>query len=161
LIQATGVSRYGLYGEFGDKNGRFLAALEHDQAHVVGPILDIVEQPDAGLTVLRAYFGMLSEFSRQPDSKLGCLVFNSITEMRLHDDVTTRKILEVCERLATGIRRMIANAAIQGGLPPDFDVRREADFLFDILRALPILARSGADAAAIDNVISVALSSLE
>lgn len=161
LVEATGVSRYGLYGEFGDKNGLFLAAFQHYKANMVRPLLDIIEQPGAALGALRALFGMLAAFSRQPGGKLGCLVFNSINELGLHDDVTAAKILEVRELLAKGIRQMLSNAVNQGELPAGFDVQREADFLLGILHALPTMARSGAAPATIENVVSVALSTLE
>ena len=161
LVSATGVSRYGLYGEFGDKNGLFLAALEHYESNVVRPMLDIIEQPDASLPAIRALFAVLAGFSRQPGGKLGCLVFNSVNEMGLHDEATAGKILEVRERLGKGILQMLANAAGKGELPPGFDVRREADFLFGVLHALPALARAGADATAVEHVISVALSTLD
>lgn len=159
LVNATGVSRYGLYGEFGDKNGLFLAALAHYEAHVVRPLLDIIEQPGASLDAIRALFALLADFMRQP-GKLGCLVFNAVNEMGLHDDATAGKILEVRERLAQGIRAMLANAAANGELPAGFDTRREADFLFGILHALPVMARAGADAEAVDNLVGVALSTL-
>jgi TetR/AcrR family transcriptional repressor of nem operon len=161
LVAATGVSRYGLYGEFGDKNGLFLAALAHYQAHVVQPMLDLLGQPGAPLAALRALFGRLAEFARQPGGRLGCLVFNSVNETGLHDPATADKILEIRGRFAQGIFDLLASAASQGELPEGFDVRREADFLFGVLHALPAMARAGADAQAIENVIQVALSTLD
>lgn len=160
LVTATGVSRYGLYGEFGDKNGLFLAALQHYQTNVVRPLFDIIDRPGASIPELRALFAMLAESSRQPGGKLGCLVFNSVNECGLHDEATAGKILEIRERLATGIRCMLANAAEKKELPDDFDVQRESDFLFGVLHALPMMARAGTDPAAIENVIAVALSTL-
>jgi len=160
LVNATGVSRYGLYSEFGDKNGLFHAALDHYEANVVRPMLDIIGQPGASLAAIRALFTLLGEFMRQPGGKLGCLVFNSVNEMGLHDEATAGKILEVRQRLAQGILHMLANAAEQGELPEGFDIQREADFLFGILHALPVMARAGADAQAVENVIGVALSTL-
>lgn len=160
LVSATGVSRYGLYAEFGDKNGLFLAALGHYQATVVRPLLDIIEQPDASLAALRALFALLADFSRQPGGRLGCLVFNSVNEMGLHDEATAGRILQIRERLAQGIAAMLANAVRKGELPADFDLRREADFLFGVLHALPVMARAGAGAEAIENVVGVALSTL-
>jgi TetR/AcrR family transcriptional repressor of nem operon len=160
LVAATGVSRYGLYGTFGGKNGLFLAALEHYQASIARPLLDLAEQPGASLEALRALFAMLATFSRQPGGKLGCLVFNSVHEMGLHDEATAGKILEVRARLAQGIQQMLATAVALGELPADFDTRREADFLFGILHALPAMARAGAAAETIENIISVALSTL-
>lgn len=160
LVSATGVSRYGLYGEFGDKNGLFLAALEHYQTHVVRPVLDLIEQPGASLDAIRGLFAMLAEFSRQQGGRLGCLVFNSVNEVGFHDAATAGKILEFREHLGQGILQMLANAVAKGELPADFDVRREADFLFGVLHALPMMARAGADSSAMQNVISVALSTL-
>jgi TetR/AcrR family transcriptional repressor of nem operon len=160
LVNATGVSRYGLYGEFGDKNGLFLAALAHYQASVVRPMLDIIEQPDASLGAIRALFALLAEFSRQPGGKLGCLVFNSVNEMGQHDESTAGKILEIRQKLAQGLFDMLANAVAKGELSAGFDVRREADFLFGVLHALPAMARAGADAAVIENIVNVALSKL-
>ncbi|QSA96307.1 TetR/AcrR family transcriptional regulator [Methylococcus sp. EFPC2] len=161
LVAATGVSRYGLYGEFGDKKGLFLAALQHYQANVVRPLLDIVERPEASLADLRALFAVLAEFSRQPGGKLGCLVFNSVNEAGLHDEATAGKILEIREHMAKGIHRMLVNAVSGNELPAGFDVQREADFLFGVLHALPMMARAGADPATIANVIQVALSTLD
>ncbi len=160
LVAATGVSRYGLYGEFGDKNGLFIAALERYQTDIVRPIFEIIDQPGASLPALRALFATLSEFSRQPHGKLGCLVFNSVNETGLHDEATADKILEIREHVASGIMRLLGNARAKHELPASFDVQREADFLLGILHALPMMARAGADPATIDNVIAVALSTL-
>lgn len=160
LVHATGVSRYGLYAEFGDKKGLFLAALARYQANVVGPIFAIVDRKDASLSDLRALFALLAEFSRQPDGKLGCLVFNSINEAGLHDQATADKILELREHVAEGLTRMLVNAERRGELPAGFDVQRETDFLFGVLHALPMMARAGASPSAIQNVIAVALTTL-
>jgi TetR/AcrR family transcriptional regulator, transcriptional repressor for nem operon len=160
LVGATGVSRYGLYGEFGDKNGLFLAALEHYQDNVFQPLAEIMQRPSASLPALRELFAVLSEFCRQPGGKLGCLVFNSVHEAGLHDEPTAARILEIRESLARGIRLMLANAARKGELPAGFDVEREADFLFGVLHSLPVMSRAGADAKAIENIIAVSLSTL-
>lgn len=161
LVAATGVSRYGLYGEFGDKNGLFLAALQRYRTDIVAPLLDIIGQPDASLGALRSLFAVLAEFARQPGGKLGCLVFNSVNEIGLHDEATAGKILEIREQLSQGILQALTNAATKGELPAGFDVRREADFLFGILHALPAMIRAGADVQTIEHVIAVALSTLE
>jgi TetR/AcrR family transcriptional repressor of nem operon len=160
LVNATGVSRYGLYGEFGGKNGLFLAALEHYQAHVVRPLLEILGKPGAALAEVRALFGLLLEFSRRPGGDLGCLIFNSVGEMGLCDAAIAAKIADLRQGLAAGLRRMLDNAVVRGELPAGFDTAREADFLFGVMHALPLLARAGADAKALENLVDVALSTL-
>lgn len=49
LVNATGVNRYGLYGEFESKRGLFLACLDLYQDRVVEMAFGIVEQPSASL----------------------------------------------------------------------------------------------------------------
>jgi len=161
LVSATGVSRYGLYGEFGDKNGLFLAALARYEAQIVRPLLDIIESPNASLPAIHALFALLLEFTRQPVGKLGCLVFNSVNELGLHDTATADKLREVRQRVAQGILQTLARAQSLGELPAGYDVRREADFLFAVLQALPPLARAGGDPKALENVVGVALSTLK
>ncbi len=161
LVSATGVSRYGLYGEFGGKNGLFLAALQHYQTNIAGPLLDILGKPDAALAEVRELFGLLRESFRQPGGKLGCLIFNSVHEMGLYDADIAAKIAELRVGLAVGLRRMLDNAVNRGELPPGFDVEREADFLFGVMHALPMLARAGAEPAVIENMVGVALSTLD
>lgn len=161
LVSATGVSRYGLYGEFGDKNGLFLAALEHYRTHVIRPLLDILERPDASLPDIRALFDTLAGFLTQPGGELGCLLFNAVHEMDAHDEATAAQIAGLREGLAAGLRRMLYNAIRQGRLPVSYDVEREADFLFGVMHALPMLARAGAAPKVIENMVGVALSTLE
>ena len=160
LVSATGVSRYGLYGEFGDKHGLFLAALERYQSHVIKPILDIVQQPDASLTALRSLFETIASAGRDSNERLGCLMFNAVSELGQHGDLVSTRVGEFRERVAAGLRQMLRNAVAKGELPPGFDVEREADFLFGILHALPVMARSGIATSAIDNVVGVALDTL-
>jgi len=161
LVAATGVSRYGLYSEFGDKNGLFLAALQRYEIAVVKPVTALFEQPGSPLASLRRLFETLASYTRQPAGKLGCLLFNSVNEMGQHDETTNGRIMTMRETLAGGIHRLLSNAVQQGELPADFDVQREADFLFGLLHALPNLARSGAMPTVIDNVVAVALSTLD
>jgi TetR/AcrR family transcriptional repressor of nem operon len=161
LVSATGVSRYGLYGEFGGKSGLFLAALEHYRATIIRPLLDIIEPPEASLPAIRDLFTTLLGFMRQPGSQLGCLIFNAMADMGQHDAPTATALADARERLQRGLRRMLDNAARKGELPKGFDLGREADFLFGVMHALPMMARSGVEGAALENLVAVALSTLE
>jgi hypothetical protein len=69
-------------------------------------------------------------------------------------------LAEVRQRLAQGVLQALANAKAQGELPADFDIRREADFLLGILHTLPTMTRAGAEPETLENVVSVALSTL-
>ncbi|MEL7528783.1 MAG: helix-turn-helix domain-containing protein, partial [Pseudomonadota bacterium] len=49
LVRVTGVSRHGIYKEFGGKKDMFLSSFELYQKLVVSPALEQVEQKDATL----------------------------------------------------------------------------------------------------------------
>lgn len=161
LVSATGVSRYGLYGEFGGKSGLFLAALEHYRATIIRPLLDIIEPPDAGLDAVKTLFDTLRCFMSQPGNQLGCLIFNSMHELGQCDEAVAATVIAARERLHAGLRRMLDNAVRRGELPPGYDVEREADFLFGVMHALPMMARAGVEPTAIGNMVGVALSTLD
>ncbi|MDE1900990.1 MAG: TetR/AcrR family transcriptional regulator [Alphaproteobacteria bacterium] len=161
LVAATGVSRYGLYGEFGNKHGLFLAALDHYQNTIIESIFGTVEHPKASLAEIRGFFSRLVKVSAQPAAKLGCLMCNSASEVAPHEPETAQKIAAFRKRLSFSFRRALGNAVAKGELPPSFDIKREADFFVGIVHAASALNRSGGGRKTVENMVSVALKTLE
>ena len=75
LVDATGVSRYGLYDEFGSKRGLFLASLDHYQNTAVNAYFGIIERTGAGMPEIKLYFDTLLNWYAQPEGKLRSLAF--------------------------------------------------------------------------------------
>lgn len=161
LVAATGVSRYGLYGEFGSKQGLFLAALDHYQNTIIDSVFNVVEQPDASLPAIREFFAHLVGVSSQPAARLGCLICNTASEVAPHEPEIAQKIQAFRRRLAKGFRRALETAAAKGELPSTFDAKREADFLVGVVHAASVLNRSGGGREFVENMVSVALKTLE
>jgi TetR/AcrR family transcriptional repressor of nem operon len=87
LVRATGIGRHGLYGEFGDKRGVFIAAAQVYREAVVSPAFAPVEVPGAGLADVRAYLETqtgLAVARGLPGP--GCLMANTMTESGPHDE---------------------------------------------------------------------------
>lgn len=158
LVSATGVNRYGLYGEFENKHGLFLAALDHYQNAVLGTLFGMVERPEASLTDIRAYFAKLVEISSSESGKLGCLMANSASEVAPHDKRAANKVEKYRVRLQLGFRSALANAKVAGELPAEFDVEPMADFLTGVMQGLSVMARSNAKPKMMANVVKIALS---
>ncbi len=82
LVQATGVSRHGIYGDFGNKKALFLASLNAYQQTVVSPAFEQVEQENATIEAIYRYFEhqiSLAEQTGLPGP--GCLIANTMTEI--------------------------------------------------------------------------------
>jgi TetR/AcrR family transcriptional regulator, transcriptional repressor for nem operon len=160
LVDATGVSRYGLYGEFGSKHGLFLASLDHYQDTAVKAYFGIVERPAAAMAEIRLYFDTILDLYSQPAGKLGCLMCNSATEVAPHDKAVQKKVKGALDRMTTGFGIALTNAQKRGEVRADLDIKQAADFLTGILLGASVMVRSGASKQMIANTIQMSLASL-
>lgn len=112
LVRATGVSRHGIYKEFGGKKGMFLKSFDLYQEQIVSPAFEQVEKTVATLDDIAAYLEhqiSLAEQSGLPGP--GCLVANAATEVAPHDADIQRKIDDHNSRLRRGFASAIRNSA--------------------------------------------------
>lgn len=111
LVRATGVGRHGLYAEFGDKRGLFVAVMETYVETVVTPAFSRVEAEGAGLSDIRAYFKtQIALAAAKGLPGLGCLVANTMTESGPHDKAFGALVRRHLERLDAGFRNALRGA---------------------------------------------------
>lgn len=79
LVEVTGVNRFGLYGEFGGKEGLFQAALELYLSQARAAYQATLGRDPRGLDNIRQYFRDL----RFADDYHGCFMVNTLTEQRV------------------------------------------------------------------------------
>lgn len=159
LVQATGVSRYGLYAEFGSKRELFLASMDRYQESILGEVFGIVEQPGASLREIGRYFEMLLGALARPQGRRGCLICNSATEVAPRDASVREKVGLAMTRLSRGFRAALDNAARRCETAP-LDASRAADFLTGVVLGVSVMARSGAERRMMENAVALALDSL-
>ncbi|WP_158595835.1 TetR/AcrR family transcriptional regulator [Oleomonas cavernae] len=110
LVRATGVSRHGLYAEFGDKRGLFVAAAEAYREAIVSPAFSPVEAPGAGLAQVRAYFEtQINLAAARGLPGPGCLMANTMTESGPHDTVFRDLVQRHLDRLTAGFGNAVGN----------------------------------------------------
>ena len=112
LVDATNVSRHGIYSEFGGKHQLFLACLELYEEEVVTPAFARVESADAGLAEIADYFEF--QINRAEQSGLpgpGCLVANTLTELAPHDPDIQKAARAHNRRLKKGFSNAISNVS--------------------------------------------------
>ncbi|HQT26972.1 MAG TPA: helix-turn-helix domain-containing protein [Burkholderiales bacterium] len=160
VVEATGVSRYGIYSEFGSKRELFLAAMDHYQERIAGSSFGIVEQPDASLGEILRYFSHLAEALSGSRDRLGCLMCNAATEVAPRDEDVRKKVEFAMNRLSAGFRSALCNAMEKGEIAPDLDTAMVCDFLTGTVLGASVMARSGAVGSMIENAIAMALRSI-
>lgn len=95
LVKKTGVSRHGIYTDYGGKRSLYLACFPRYHEHVVRPVLDPVTGSGDGLAAIVGYFGRMVEMAEGiglPGP--GCFVVNAATETAPHDPEIAHKVAE-------------------------------------------------------------------
>lgn len=160
LVEATGVSRYGLYSVYDSKHGLFLAALDRYRETVVTDLTTVLHQPDASIDVITSLILTLGDFSAKPSGRIGCLLWNTASEVAPHDKLAAKKTADFRTYFRKGFESALSNAVRKKELPRTFDTQREADFLTGVVQTLAVFARSHAEPRVIANFVDVSLATL-
>ena len=116
LVEATGVSRHGLYAEFGDKMGLFLAATRTYVDEVVTPAFARVEKAGAGIAEIRDYFTFqISLATKNGLPGPGCLLANTMVESAPHERAFEDLVTHHLARLHAGFSTALANDFARSG----------------------------------------------
>lgn len=111
LVQHTGVSRHGIYNDFGGKHALFLACLDRYRVTVVSPAIKQVEAPAAGLSAIEAYFeAQIGRAEAQGLPGPGCLFANTMTELAPRDGDVRFHVNAHNDRLRAGFLNALRNA---------------------------------------------------
>ncbi len=143
LVNATGVSRHGIYTTFGGKKALFLACFDQYQKAVVTPAFERVEAERANLTSVSEYFERqisLGEAAGLPGP--GCFVANSATEVAPGEPEVSAQVEHHNDRLRKGFRHALRGSA------PDLEqtaVRELADVMVIFTNGLWAMSRSVSD----------------
>ncbi|WIO74217.1 TetR/AcrR family transcriptional regulator [Porticoccaceae bacterium LTM1] len=160
LVKCTGVSRYGIYGEFGNKRELFLAALEHFQEKFTRELIQDLSHPDAGVVELRAYFQRLQEHGKTPESQMGCFMCNTAVELSNVDEEIGQRIRELFEKLRQVFLRALKNAQREGDIDSQMDLDEYASYLLGIQLGMAMVARSGIPEQRMKQYFDVALQAI-
>ncbi len=162
LVAVTGVSRHGLYAEFDDKHGIFLAALESYLETFVEEAFGRVEEEAASVREIRAYFEhliALAEENGLPGP--GCLMANSMVEVGPHEEAFKAVIQRHLDRLRAGFARALKNGQVRGEVNPLVDTEQFAEFLTISAQGLWSASRMISDAAHLRAYVDTLLAPLE
>lgn len=116
LVQATGVSRAGLYTEFGDKRALFQTVFEHYRATIISPILAEMQTENADLYSVCRYFRFLLTHAESSPDSWGCLACNAVAELAQSDAVADAAFADFMDQLGQALRNALGNAAKHGQL---------------------------------------------
>ena len=160
IVSATGVSRYGLYGTFGNKRELFEQALER-YADAMGrqSFLRLLE-PDATLGHIRAIFDERLSAMISTGEDCGCLLCHTAMEIAPHDDELKGVLQRFLNRMSKAFAVGLETAKAHGEVASDLDVKAAGDYLTGAIFGLSVMARAGFSEARLKSFIDSTLQSL-
>lgn len=143
LVQATGVSRYGLYGTFGTKRELFEQALER-YAEGMGKqsFLRLLE-PEASLAHIRTIFEERVADMCCAEEHKGCLFIHTAMGLAPKDDELRAVLQKFMKRMSKAFAVGLESAQQQGEVRANLDVSAAGELLTSTMFGLAVLGRTG------------------
>jgi TetR/AcrR family transcriptional repressor of nem operon len=160
IVRATGVSRYGIYGTFGNKRELFEQALDrYAEGMGKASFLRLLE-PDASLAHIRKIFDeRIDDMCTSSESK-GCLFVHTAMELAPHDHEIQGVLQKFMKRMSKAFAIGLESAREKGEVKADLDVRSGGEFLTGAMWGLAVLARTGFPRETLDGFVDNTLASL-
>ncbi|MDQ0391857.1 TetR/AcrR family transcriptional regulator [Labrys monachus] len=160
LLAAMKIGRQSLYDTFGDKRRLYLEALERYLAASVSSHVAMLESeasPLAGIRRMLMAFATGSVGSRA----LGCMGVGSISEFGQSDPEIIALNRSSALTLDAALVRALGKARSRGELAAGLDEKAAAHFIQATLLGLKVSGKAGLDAAALRQVVDVAMEALK
>jgi TetR/AcrR family transcriptional repressor of nem operon len=161
LVKATGVNPGSLYGAFpGGKHTLFMKSLERYSQLVVPQQLGKLDEPDASVAEIRAYFDGLVDDLTSPAGRQGCMLVNSAIENAADDDEIAAVVRGHFARIEGCVARALDTAVRQGDVRATLDPVGAAKSLIASALGLMVVGKANPDRAVLTAIVESAFISL-
>ena len=142
LVEHMGVNRYSLYAEFGTKQGLYEAALKIYEKEVVTLYFHELETETSGIEEIKSAIERFRKATTDPQSKRGCFMCNSATELSAHDEATRNIVDSYVDRISAAFTNALRNALNRGDIKSDFNLEEEGSYFTTTILGFFVLLRS-------------------
>lgn len=157
IVSETGVSRYGLYGTFGNKKEILLAAMRHYERTMAETVWAALRQPDARGAAIAEHWQLLRDLAEDECFCNGCLIVNVAAEVAPHDPDISAEVRRIDDEHAGLFARAIRNGQTAGEISKQVDPEGTARMLVALSRGGALMIRAGAKPAELEGAIGAAL----
>jgi TetR/AcrR family transcriptional repressor of nem operon len=141
LVEATGLNKHSMYKEFGNKDGLFLACLEHYAKETTKDLFEILQQQPLGFNNIASFFRNRIE-SASSSKFNACLLINTVIEKEvLSDEINglTRKYLSLQEE---AFYNCLEAGRRNGEIPKHKDTEMLAKYLMCFLEGINVMGKT-------------------
>ncbi len=161
VVKRSGVAKYGVYGNFGNKYELFKSALLQYSKDRHRDIQAPLRKPKAALPEIRQFFKKAALMMTQREARRGCLMVNSGLELGLKEPEIKKMVFEFFSETEEVMRQCLERAVALKQLDSSLDIPSLATYLINEFRTTLMLAGSGHSRRHIQSHLSIALRVLE
>ena len=159
LVIKTGLNTRSMYNEFGDKEGLFLACIDHYVTESLSDLGKILTKKPLGLSNIEAFFDYQVD-NVAPDYFKGCLLVNAVSEK----EVLSKKINSKVKLRITNIIDLMYNCLKaeqdKGGINKEVDCMALANYFLCFDFGLMNFGRNKSKKNEIRKIVNFALATL-
>ncbi|TDR52267.1 TetR family transcriptional regulator [Halomonas ventosae] len=160
LLEAMRLSRSSLYQAFGNKEQLFLEALRRYRESLLGRLERRLEAAPSAMAFLETLFRETAQEAGSDRAALGCLIFNSASELGQQDGLPSQHARQSIAAIAALFRQAVTRAQAEDDIAPDRDAAALASYLTMGMAGLRTLLKSGADAEQAGQAVELLLDGL-
>ncbi|MEC8775385.1 MAG: TetR/AcrR family transcriptional regulator [Pseudomonadota bacterium] len=160
IVSQTGVSRYGLYGTFGNEKELLIAAIRYYDETMNQLLMASLQDHEASLPVIIDYWRTIAEHAKDETFCAGCLIVNVAVEVAPHDSDVSAEVQQIDRKHQSLFTRAIQNGQMKGEVPTHIDAEGFALMLVSLTRGLALMVRAGTDPDTLWPAINAALATL-
>ena len=143
VVKATGVSRYGIYGTFGNKRELFEQALEKYTERMGKASFLRLLKPDSSIAHIRDTFNERLEHMFESGDHSGCLVIYTAMELAPRDKDIEIVLNGLLTHMSGAYACGLKHAREKGEIKEDLDLAQAGEFLTGAFFGLSVMARCG------------------
>lgn len=145
IVRATGVSRYGLYGTFGNKRELFEQALDRFADSMGKQAFLRLLEPDASLAHIRRIFDERVKAMCGNGENKGCLFIHTAMQLAPQDEDLKLVLQKFMNRMSKLFAVGLETAKQKGEVKADLDTQAAGEVLTSTMFGLAVLGRTGFD----------------
>lgn len=160
IVRATGVSRYGLYGTFGNKRELFEQALERFAEGMGKQSFLRLLEPDASLAHIRKIFDERVADMCCIEERKGCMFIHTAMQLAPEDEELQSVLKKFMKRMSKAFAIGLDSAKARNEVRADLDSATTGELLTSTMFGLAVLGRTGFGQDALNSIVDNTLASL-
>jgi TetR/AcrR family transcriptional repressor of nem operon len=161
LVDGLGISRSSLYDTYGDKHALFIKALESYQAAGSAKVCAITDAAGSARDTIKKLLELIAGELLDDQKHKGCFMVNAEVEIGPHDPEVSKMVCESDQHMEDALYLVIKKGQESGEIANKQDARALARFTFNTVKGIRVTAKSITDKTVFDDIIKLALATLD